>query len=149
MTTGVVRAASLADEDGVAAILAEYCDSLAVVIRDTAADIRSYLAPPGGLWLAHEGAEIVGCVALRPLTGEIGEIKRLYVRPAHRGQGFADALLDALEAAARERGFQELYLDTHDGLTAAKRFYERRGYARRERYNNNPQATLFMQRRLR
>jgi N-acetylglutamate synthase-like GNAT family acetyltransferase len=148
MTTGVVRAASPADEDCAAVILAEYFDSLAIVIRDTAADIRGYLTPPGGLWLAHAGAEIVGCVALRPLTDRIGEIKRLYVRPTHRGQGVADGLLDALEASARERGFHELYLDTHDGLTAAKRFYERRGYARRERYNNNPQATLYMQRRL-
>jgi GNAT superfamily N-acetyltransferase len=148
MMTGVVRPASLADRARAAALLAEYGDALAIVVRDTPADVRSYLSRPGGLWLAHIGADVVGCIALRPLRDEVGEIKRLYVRPAHRGQGLADALLDALEAGARERGFRELYLDTHDGLQAAKRFYERRGYVRCARYNDNPQATLFMQRNL-
>lgn len=144
----MINLAGRADEARAASILAEYFDVLAIVDRDTAADLRCYLVPPGGLWLAQMGADVVGCIALRPLTDTIGEIKRLYVRPAHRGQGLADALLDALESGARERGFDELYLDTHDGLAAAKRFYERRGYALRERYNANPQATLFMQRRL-
>jgi N-acetylglutamate synthase-like GNAT family acetyltransferase len=146
MMSGVVRAAAAADEAQVAAILAEYCDALAVVIRDTAEDMRGYLVPPSGLWLAQVGVEIVGCVALRPLSVRVGEIKRLYVRQAQRGQGLADALLDALERSAREGGLQKLYLDTHDGLLAAKRFYERRGYSLRERYNDNPQATLFMER---
>jgi len=145
-TTPAVVEASVADEARAATILAEYADALAIVVRDTPVDLRAYLAPPGGLWLAHNGPGVVGCIALRRLATGSGEIKRLYVRPTHRGRGIADLLLDALESGARERGLCELYLDTHDGLLAAIRFYERRGYVRIERYNDNAQATVFMRR---
>ncbi|GAC1545419.1 MAG: hypothetical protein NVS3B16_14800 [Vulcanimicrobiaceae bacterium] len=77
------------------------------------------------------------------------EIKRLYVRASHRSMGIADALMDALEAYALARGYRCAFLDTKDDLRAAISFYARRGYTPCERYNDNPQATIFMQRRLR
>jgi len=106
---------------------------------------------PGALWLAQDGDEIVGCVALRPLP-EIGpracEVKRLYVRPAFRGAHVAGALMDALETHARGAGYDAVYLDSKDDLATAIRFYERRGYERIAPYNDNPQATVFMRRPL-
>ena len=78
-----------------------------------------------------------------------GEVKRLYVRPGCRRHGVAQALLDALEQFASARGDDTLYLDTKDDLHAAIRFYERNGYVQCERYNDNPQATLFMRKQLR
>src|SRR5215831_3559258 len=43
-------------------------------------------APPlGRLYLAWAGQEAAGCVALRPLPDHTAEMKRLYVRPPHRG----------------------------------------------------------------
>ena len=44
-----------------------------------------YGPPKGCLLLAVEGQRLVGCVCLRKLEDEIGEIKRLYARPAARG----------------------------------------------------------------
>jgi len=76
------------------------------------------------------------------------ECKRLYVRPAARGHRIADALLDAMEAFARSRHVRWIYLDTYDDLKIAIALYERRGYTRCERYNDNPQATLFMRKGL-
>src|SRR5664279_4324192 len=73
-----------------------------------------------------------------------GEIKRMYVRSGHRGKGLADALLGALEEYAAQCGYEWLHLDTTDTMKAAARFYERHGYKRCERYNENPQATIFM-----
>lgn len=83
-----------------------------------------------------------------PQLGPAGEVKRLYVRPAFRRRGIAERLLEALERFASSRGVQWLYLDTTDELQAALAFYDRHGYARRDRYNDNPQATIFMRKRL-
>lgn len=136
-----------------ALLLDEYFTALDVVKRDSPEDIARSLADPAGAsWLAYGDGIPAGCVALRPLDlpgarpGSALECKRLYVRPAFRGQGIAEALMDALETHARQAGAQWIYLDTKDDLTSAIRLYERRGYSACERYNDNPQATVFMRR---
>lgn len=120
-----------------------------MLVRDDAAGFQKYLDGPGALWLARDGDSIAGCVALRPLP-EIGlracEVKRLYVRPAYREAHIAGALMDALESYAHEAAYDWVYLDTRADFAAAIRFYERRGYERIPRYNDNPEAAVFMRR---
>ena len=48
----------------------------------------------------------------------------------------------------RQAGHSAVYLDTKDDLHAAIRLYDQLGYERCERYNDNPQATIFMRKRL-
>ena len=131
-------------------IIDEYCDAIGVLVRDSIPALEQYFNPGSGVWLATEAANAVGCVVLRPLPSRSAacEVKRLYVRPSHRSLAVADALMDALEAYAAGQGYRYAYLDTKDDLRAAIRFYERRGYRPCERYNDNPQATIFMRRRL-
>ena len=76
------------------------------------------------------------------------ECKRLYVKPWARGRGIAGKLLDAQETHARKEGIEWIYLDSYDDLKTAITLYERRGYVRCERYNDNPQATLFMRKKI-
>lgn len=133
------------------AILREYYEAVHVVQRDTPGGIQKMLtAPDSGMWLASLADEVVGCVVLRKLDSisRAAECKRLYVRPAARGNRIADRLLDAMEAFARDQGIAWIYLDTYDDLKTAIALYERRGYERCERYNDNPQATLFMRKDL-
>ena len=146
-----IRRGTASDAAAAWTILAEYNDAVGVVLRDDAAAFHAYLDGPGALWLAQLGAEVVGCVVMRPLPNlgpDACEVKRLYVRTSQRGAGIAAALMDALEAFVRQRGYRFVYLDTFDALAAAVRFYERRGYERIARYNDNPQATIFMRRSL-
>jgi GNAT superfamily N-acetyltransferase len=131
--------------------VSEYYDAVGVVVRDDQAALAAHYLAAGagaGVWLARRGASVVGCIALRPLPAiaDAGEVKRLFVQPASRGLRIADQLLAALHDGARAAGYRALYLDTKDDLVDAIRFYERHGYARCPRYNDNPQATVFMQR---
>lgn len=143
----IVRRATPDDEAAAWAIVDEYNTTFAVVLRDDRAGLREYLEGPGAFWLASDGDAIAGCVVLRPLPAlgpRASEVKRLYVRPSHRGGGVAGALMDALEAHARAVGYEAVYLDSRDDFQTAIRFYERRGYERVARYNANPEATVFM-----
>jgi ribosomal protein S18 acetylase RimI-like enzyme len=70
------------------------------------------------------------------------------VKPWARGRGIADKLLDAQETHARNEGLEWIYLDSYDDLKAAIVLYERRGYERCQRYNDNPQATVFMRKKI-
>lgn len=129
------------------AIVSEYYEAVGVVVREDRQDLEmAYFAPGAGLWLAKDGDEVVGCIALRHLEGfpSAGEVKRLYVKPQSRGRGIAGLLLDALHEYARQARYTTLYLDSKDDLIDALRFYRKRGYQVCERYNDNPQATVFM-----
>ncbi len=85
----------------------------------------------------------VGCGALRELQPGVGEIKRMWLHPDRRDLGLGTRLLAALESAARGAGHREVRLDTNRRLGAAVALYERAGYRRIERYNDNPDATHF------
>lgn len=146
-----IERASLDRVDEAYAIVREYYDAVDVVLRDDAeAFTREYFGDGSGIWLASEDGKAVGCIALRPLPEfeRSGEIKRMYVKPESRGRGIAERLLKALEAYATDFGYSSLYLDSKDDLTTAIRFYQRHGYEACERYNKNPQATVFMKKRL-
>jgi ribosomal protein S18 acetylase RimI-like enzyme len=146
-----IHRAELKELDAAYAIVSEYYDAVSVLVRDDrAAFEREYFADGTGIWLAAVGGEIVGCIGLHHLPGlkNGAEIKRLYVRPEYRGRGIAEALLTALEAYAMEHGHAALYLDSKSDLVTAIRFYERHGYLPCERYNDNPQATIFMRKLL-
>ena len=145
----IVRVSAV--DDDTLTLLHEYYEAIQVVQRDTPEAIQALLATlDSGIWLAYLGAEPVGCVVLRslPAIPAAAECKRLYVRPSARGRHIADRLLDAQENYARSRGLHWIYLDSHDGLQAALALYGRRGYSPCERYNNNPQATIFMRKSL-
>jgi len=128
-------------------VVEEYNEAVGVLERDDRKSIAAYLRRPKAFWLAVDGNRVAGCVALRSLSGlaeRSCEVKRLYVRPEHRGAGVASALMDAVERYAAEAGCRFVYLDTFEALDAAVRFYSERGYERIARYNDNPQATIFM-----
>lgn len=96
-----------------------------------------YIAPRGGLWLACAGEAAVGCVALRPMPEGIGEVKRMFVDPAWRGQGVGRALMDTVVEAARLRGYRRLRLGTLKEMHAAQALYRSLGFVEIERYRQD------------
>lgn len=70
-----------------------------------------------------------GCLALDERDATTGVVKRLYVNPSFRGHGVARALMDDLLAAARERGYTRVILDTNrEQLAAAYKLYLSMGF---------------------
>ena len=110
-------------------------------------DLELKYGPPGGrLYLARCGGEAVGCIALRRLDEQRGELKRLYVRPAYRGRGFATTLVRRIIQDAREAGYTQLLLDTEPFLQAALRIYKGLGFYEIPCYNDSPlDTTIFLQ----
>jgi DNA-binding MarR family transcriptional regulator/GNAT superfamily N-acetyltransferase len=132
-------------------LLREYYEAVQVVQRDTPEEIQKMIDGPGsGVWLAYLEEKAVGCVVLRKLDSIpfAGECKRLYVQPEARGHHIADKLLDAQEDFARKQDLHWIYLDSYDDLKVAIALYRRRGYVSCERYNDNPQATVFLRKNI-
>ena len=147
----LVHRASDEEIDRAFKLVKEYYEEVGVVVREDQREFaEQYFGNGAGVWMAAIGGDDTGCIALRRMDApeNCGEVKRMYVRETHRGSGIAAALLYALEEYARKSGYLWLYLDTTDAMRAAARFYERNGYQLCERYNSNPQATIFMRKKI-
>ena len=112
----------------------------------SAQDLAELLGPGDRVLVGRIGGAPVACGAVRELAPGIGEIKRMYVVPGHRGRGLGRAVLDALEAEARTMGFERLRLDTGDRQTVAIAMYESAGYRPIPAYNDS--ADLWFERDL-
>ena len=97
-----------------------------------------YAAPRGRLVLALYRGEPAGCIALRPLFHRDAEMKRLYVRPAHRGAGLGRILALRIIEEARAIGYDTLKLDTLPGMHAAQGLYADLGFRDTAAYCDNP-----------
>lgn len=71
-----------------------------------------------------------GCGGIKLVGTEYGELKRMYVRPAFRGRGLGNQLIDRLAAFACQHGVSLLRLETGIHQREAIGLYERSGFAR-------------------
>ena len=109
-----------------------------------------YAGPRGCLLLALQKESAVGVVALKSLSGETAEIKRLYVDPAARGKGLGRRLAERAIAAARCKRYQQVRLDTHrPSMAAAMTLYRQLGFVEIAPYGPNPGGMFgFFEKRL-
>jgi len=152
-----IAAAGPDDLAAVRALFHDYAASLSVDLgyqgfpAELAELPGAYAPPAGALLLARDAAgAAVGCVALRPMTGEAAaEIKRLYVAPAGRGAGLGRLLAQAILEEARRLGYRAARLDTLPDMAAAIALYRSLGFAPIAPYYTTPVAgTLFLGRAL-
>ena len=104
-------------------------------------------APVGAFAVAVRAGRPVAGGGVRAYGGT-AEIKRMWVDGQERGAGLGSRLLRHLEDLARGLGHTVVRLDTNETLVDAIAMYERAGYARIDRYNDNPYATHFFEKRL-
>lgn len=82
--------------------------------------------------------ELAGCIALKPIADGVCEMKRMYVRPAYRGQGIARQLVTELLTFAKLAGYHTMKLDTLSTMTDAIGLYRSFGFTECEPYVFNP-----------
>jgi GNAT superfamily N-acetyltransferase len=103
-------------------------------------DARTLRPPYGVFLLCRSEGRPVACGGVRDLGDGVAEIKRMWVDADWRGAGLGTRVLRALEDAARGLGHRRVRLDTNATLVEAVAMYDRAGYRRIERYNDNPFA---------
>lgn len=99
-----------------------------------------YAPPQGRLLVATCNNAPAGCGALRPLSDEICEMKRLFVRDSYRGRKIGLLLINRLIEEARLIGYKLMRLDTvADRMGDAVRLYHALGFYEIPAYYNSSQ----------
>ena len=107
--------------------------------EDELAELPGKYAPPEGeLLIAIDGQNYIGCVALRSLSPEICEMKRLFVCREFRGQGIGRRLAFSIIDSAVRIGYRSMRLDTLDRLGPVLELYDLLGFKTIEAYYDNP-----------
>jgi GNAT superfamily N-acetyltransferase len=122
-------------DPGLARLLAAAVDELNARYPEDPTDHG--LDPRARFLVADVDGQAAGCVALVPLEPGVGEIKRMFVDPGHRGRGVATRLLAALEERARAGQIRTLVLETGVRQPEAVALYEKLGFHPVEAYGSH------------
>ena len=145
-TCRIVSASTEADFNAAGTLFREYADSLdfALDFQDFESELTriaiTYGPPDGKLMLAVVDEAVAGCVALRKLSDDVCEMKRLYVRPAYRKMGLGRLLAQEILSTGRHMGYERMLLDAVVSMREATALYESLGLVRIAPYRHNPLA---------
>lgn len=133
----------------------EYVQSLQVdlAFQDFSKEFETlpgkYSHPDGALILALVGGMAAGCVALRKLSEETCEMKRLFVRESFQGLGIGRQLVNRVIEEARRLGYSYMRLDTLPTMKKAQEMYVALGFYDIDAYVFNPiEGTRYMELKL-
>ena len=84
--------------------------------------------------MAYEQERAVGCGAIKELTSECMEVKRMYTSPESRGKGVASMVLKELEKWSAELAYKKCRLETGRKQPEAIALYLKSGYNLVENY---------------
>lgn len=147
----MIRSVAPDEMDTVRQLFREYQQHLGIDLcfQSFEEELASLPGKYTGIWFAEVDGELAGVAALRPWVEGIGEMKRLYVRPAFQGRGLGKALAETVADACREAGYRALRLDTLPSMASAIALYRAMGFEDIEPYTANPvPGALFLELRL-
>lgn len=98
------------------------------MLEDDMARLHQFAPPHGRLLLAYAQGALAGCACLRTIGPQVGEIKRMYVRPPFRRKGVGRALIAALIDEAHQMDCTTLRLDSARFMQDAQSLYRSFGF---------------------
>ena len=102
-----------------------------------------YSPPKGCLLLAKDGEQTIGIGCLKTIRKGTGEVKRMYVRPGHRGKKIGQKLLEQLIQSAKEIGCSKVLLDSARFMKSAHALYRSAGFKEVELYSETEMTENF------
>ena len=99
------------------------------------AELPKLLGPRGRLYLATVDGDAAGVGALKPVSSEICELKRMFVRPGCRRTGIARRILEQIIDDARQIGYREMRLETMTYMQEAHELYRSTGFVSAEPFD--------------
>jgi putative acetyltransferase len=92
--------------------------------------VEQMAGPDTTVFVARDDGAAMTCGALKRHDGGVGEVKRMYTRPSHRGRKIGAMIVERIEALAHAEDLTRLVLETGDRHPAAWTVYERAGFTR-------------------
>lgn len=140
----IVEQASGANIAAIRELWSEYWRTLGLPLdfQGYAEELRTlpgqYAPPEGRLLLVRIDGRPAATAALRRLSRDECEAKRLFVHPDYRRQGLARLLFQRLIEEARVCGYRDLYGDTLAAMTTALLLYREIGFEEVGPYSEDP-----------
>ncbi len=151
----IVLAAFEEEIEAIRGLFLEYAGTLSCdpclqrIEQDVAHLPGEYKPPDGRLLLALQDGAPAGCVALRKIGPATFEMRRMYVRPAFRRQGFARGLAEKCIEEARKEGGRVLRLYTLPSMQEAIGLYRSLGFIETAPYGEHAIGeAIYMEREL-
>jgi carbonic anhydrase len=108
-----------------------------------------YNAADGGIILCKTDKEFIASVAIRKISTEIAELKRMYVQPAYQHKGIGQQLLEKAFVLAENCNYQYIRLDTLSHMLPAINLYQKNGFCKIPAYYHNPiSGAVYFERKL-
>lgn len=131
-TTTSIESGDLADERVIRLLTDHLTDMFATSPAESvhALDVAGLSVPEVTFWTIADGDQLVGCVALKEIDAQHGELKSMRTDAAARGRGLGARLLEHVLAESARRGYRRVSLETgsQDFFRPARALYAKYGF---------------------
>lgn len=92
---------------------------------------------PGTIWIAEDGDQIVGSIAIAGIDSETAQLRWFLIEPEYRGVGLGRRLMTVAMDHCRDKGYRKVFLWTFSDLHAARHLYKEYGFQITEEHPND------------
>ncbi len=104
---------------------------------------NAYRDAKEGFWIAKDGENVIGSVAIRAREDDLAELKRFYLLPVYRGLGIGSRLYEVAEEFAIKNGYEGIWLESSRRFKLASKLYLKKGFRLLEELDNDWEDNIY------